>query len=91
MSGSVTDERNFPGRLPGNLVVQTEKSAHAGLGKDCMRRLGKDVIAEISSVERASRSEVRYSLTEKCEKCTTWESPSSTISIRLEHVDRTAS
>ena len=40
---------------------------------------------ETSSRERANRSEVRNSLAEKWQNCTTWESPSSTIAIRTRH------
>src|SRR6266702_6484298 len=42
---------------------------------------------ETSPCDRARRGDVRYSVTEKCENCTTRDSPLGTMAIKLEHVE----
>ena len=45
VSGSVLNKRDVTNIPPVNAIVQTEKNAQAGLGKDCMCRYESDVIA----------------------------------------------
>jgi hypothetical protein len=45
ISGSVLDKRNITNVPLIDTIVQTKKNAQAGLGKNCVCRLEKDVIA----------------------------------------------
>jgi hypothetical protein len=42
--GSVFDKRDVTDIIIVNAIVQPEKNAQAGLGKNCVSRLGKDVV-----------------------------------------------
>jgi hypothetical protein len=57
----------------------------------CAQVRGECDSTKVASSAVASRSDVKYSLTEKCENCTTWWPPLSTIAMRLEHAEITAS
>ena len=60
----IRNEGEMPYGIPVDLVVELEEDTEAGVCKDGICGFGENVVVERRSSAAASRSDVKYSLTE---------------------------